>query len=131
MAREWIGVTVSSDIPALRCKKERAHLNSLQRSLDTGCCRILRKKLSTLGAYLSESRDPDVQTEYARVLCEAEVAFRIEEVHGCGSLINLDHPVVKDLIGDPVRRDPSPISNEEIAAAMRYRSFKKSAHSAA
>ncbi|MBO1905312.1 hypothetical protein KHP60_09645 [Microvirga sp. 3-52] len=110
-----------------RLKKEKALLESLRFSLEIGCCAILKNKISRYGAGLASSANSDTRAEYARIIEDAEGAFQIEAIHGQGSLIKLDHPIVIDLIGKRVPRVPAAISSEEIAAAKRYRSITASA----
>ena len=70
------------------------------------------------------SPDEDVRDEYAKIMRRAQEAFQIEAVHGRGSLLQLSHPIVKDLIGIKVQRLPPIIEPDEIEAARRYSSIK-------
>jgi hypothetical protein len=103
------------------CSREEALLGSLERSLTSGCCRILKIKIGHFRDTLESSKDLIIQRRYSRILEEAEAAFEIEKIHGTGSLLKLEHPLVINMIdeGRP-RSTPSAISAAEIECARRY-----------
>jgi len=90
---------VSEQQTGQRPSEERLLLDSLRFSLGTGCCQVLRSKIDLFGSFIESSADPAVRMEYAILLGEAEAAYRVEAVYGPGSLMKVDHPVVRDLIG--------------------------------
>jgi len=94
-----VGTMVSAQQAGQRKSEERLLLDSLRFSLETGCCQVLRSKIDLFGAFLKASADPAVRMEYAVLLGEAEAAYRVEAVYGSGSLMKVDHPVIRDLIG--------------------------------
>jgi len=100
-------------------------LDSLRLSLEIGYCGVLRNEIARFGDRLAMSPDEDIRDEYAKITRRAQEAFQIEAVHGRGSLLQLRHPVVKDLIGIKVPRRPPIIEPEEIEAARRYGSIKR------
>lgn len=106
-----------------RRKRERALLWSLNVSVELGCYAILRKEINAYGPFLESSADHDVRSRYAQIVAAAQEAFRIEAIHGQGSLLKLDHPAVIDLIGRHAPRIPAAITPAEIEAAKRYRSL--------
>ncbi|WP_316190891.1 hypothetical protein [Bradyrhizobium sp. SZCCHNS2096] len=97
---------------------EQIRLKYLRLSLDMGCCKGLRWKLTEWGDFLSRSKDTAVLTEYEEIKGKAEAMYAIEDAHGDGSLLNLDHPNVQSL---SQQKNP-PWSAKEIAAARTFRS---------
>lgn len=106
---------------------ERAHLFFMRRSLEAGCCKILKAWIIECHSTLSDSNYPVIRKKYSRLRKKAEEAFAIEELHGVGSLLKLDHPMVENLIKS-WRGNPAAISSEEVEAANRYSRFTSSGH---
>lgn len=91
-----------NDIPI--ADREQIRLKYLRLSVDMGCCRGLRWKLTEWGDILSRSEDAAVFSEYEEIRTKAEVMYQVEDDHGTGSLLNLDHPIVQSL---SKKRDPA------------------------
>lgn len=66
---------------------------------------------------LAASTDPEIQAEYNRLRSVFVAGRAIEEIHGRGSLLKLDHPLVAQFIGKGV------IVPERQANAARYQSW--------
>jgi len=103
---------------------ELAYLSALRRTIEMGWCRGLRDDIEFFGPKLEASRDADIKRQYTSILDAAYEAFRIEEVHGQGSLLKLKHPHVIDLLGGDEPRNPPIITPEEVEASQRYWSAK-------
>jgi hypothetical protein len=104
---------------------EEAFLYSLRLSLEIGFCVNVRLKLARHAPYLEASTFPAVLAEYAAIREEAENIFRLEEVHGAGSLLNLDHPVIKGLVGRIGRDGLQTIPTAHVEAAKRCRAISQ------
>lgn len=113
--------------PVRNRKAELCHLKSLRRSLEAGCCGILRVKIQKFKDKLTSSPDADIRDEFADIMTKANEAFDTEALHGRGSLLQLDHPVVRDLIGEKQPRVPPIIPPEEVEAARRYQALRSQA----
>lgn len=84
----------------------------------------LRRMMEQDGAYLGGHEDPSVRAAYAEVVARAQAGFAIEDAHGPGSLLKLEHRAVKMLINT---LQGSLIPPEQIAAAERFRELGLSA----
>ncbi len=104
-------------------RRERKNLESLRHALEVGECGVLKAWLERFGPRLSTSSRPHVVAEYLEICERASRAFEIEKVHGRGSFLNLDHPMVaKDI--EWVRnggKESFPL--DRIEAAKRYRAL--------
>ena len=86
-------------------------------SLTIGSMRSVRRLADQWGPALANSPSIKTRAEYAELGKRIEAAQRIEDTHGEGSALDLDHPLVQQLIGAPEQY----FSPQEIAAAQRYR----------
>lgn len=84
----------------------------------------LRRLMQQEGAYLEAHESPEVRSAYADIVARARPGFAIEEQHGEGSLLKLDHRAVKMLVNT---LQGSLIPPERIEAAMRYQALGLSA----
>jgi len=95
------------------------HLHDLRVAIEMGFCRSVRSGIKLWGASLETAETPEHRAEYAKILAEADAMFEVENVHGPGSLLNLDHPYVVSL-----GKQPRPVFLvSEIEAAKKYRTF--------
>jgi hypothetical protein len=107
--------------------KEQIYLRALRRALELGVCVTLNVRLKKYGQRLAASKSPAVLAEFADILGRAAKAYDIEQIHGEGSLLNLDHPAIRKWIEwddqfshQLVRHIPL----RRIEAAKRYRALK-------
>lgn len=93
------------------------HLHDLRMAMEIGCCRNMRVIIKLRGGLLETANDPRLRAEYAWLLRKAERMFEIEAIHGAGSLLELDHPMVLSL-----QTAPRPaFSLAELEAARKFR----------
>jgi len=100
-----------------RAELERRRIGNLQHSISIGCCRSLRRGLEEWGVFLAESVNSAVISEYVAIQERANTMFQIEDLYGAGSLLELSHPDVRQMLS---RRNP-PWTSNEVVAAERYR----------
>lgn len=95
-------------------------LHILRIAMEMGACRTVRTFMRRWGAEVGAAAVKVRRDEYAWLIAKAGRMFEIEQVHGEGSLLELDHPLVISLIECPT---PS-FSNDEIEAAKKYRAIQ-------
>lgn len=96
---------------------EWIRLDAIRHSLAHGIMRNVKSMTARWGTALANSTSARTRAVYAELLTQAEQAFRIEEAHGQGCLLDLDSSLLKPLV-----RSPEPyLAREEIEAAQRYR----------
>jgi len=104
-------------------QRERKNLASLRHALEVGECGVLKSWLDRFGPRLSKSACPAVVAEYWEILERANRAFEIEKVHGRGSFLNLDHPMVSKDIEWVRNGGKESFPLDRIEAAKRYRAL--------
>lgn len=95
----------------------------MRRLLTLGLIPALRIHIERRAFHLKRSTSPKIRNQFYSFVKEAEEAFRIEDEHGAGSLLNLDDPLVKRFIEkcvDGIRTIPS----NEVMAAQKYHASK-------
>jgi hypothetical protein len=103
---------------------DEVHLWCLRRALEIGSTVSLKWRLKQYGPHLTKSDRPAVLREFASVLGDAARAFEIEETHGVGSLLNLDHPSVMKQIEEDRISTERVIPLSHVEAAERYRALR-------
>lgn len=92
------------------------HLHDLRVAMEIGFCRNVRAAIDLWGGLLEAADDPRQRAEYAWLLRKATTMFEVEAVHGPGSLLALDHPMVISLQTWP----RSPFAPRELEAARKF-----------
>lgn len=105
--------------------RDRNRLRLMGLLLESGCCQVLKQWMADYGALLSNSTDRLVRERYTKFREEAEKAFEIEVAHGVGSLLKLDHSMVKTLARFRINGSSPAIGPEEIKAAEQYRLLQR------
>lgn len=101
------------------------HLMLIRRLLTLGLIPALRTYIERHALHLERSSSLTIRDQFGSLVKEAQEAFQIEEEHGAGSLLDLDDPLVKRLVGncvDGIRAIPS----HEVLAAQKYHASKLS-----
>lgn len=96
---------------------EKAYLWSIRLFLEKGNIRTVRNQIEQRSYRLRNCTSEEVRDEFRELLQKAEEAYRIEEEHGAGCLLDLDDPINARLIARGA------IRADEANAAKRYRSI--------
>lgn len=90
-------------------------LYHLRMAIEMGACSFVRKITDAWGSNFQSEGSQFNREEYAWLIKKAKRMYEMETIHGEGSLLELDHPMVTCLMASK-----EPVFNpEEIAAAKR------------
>lgn len=131
MWQDMDDVSLEKPGAVIAADREQVYLRALRRSLELGVCATLNFRLKKFGRHLAASKSPAVLAEFADILSKAARAYEIEQVHGEGCLLDLDHPVIRkwiewdDQFSHQIVRH---IPLRRIEAAKRYRALMGRSH---
>lgn len=95
---------------------EQVRLKFLRTSIEIGSVMSLRARVAQWEAFLSASPSDAVLEELQAIKVTLDQMSEVERIHGVGALLNLDHPIVKELSSTL----GSWIGSTEIQAAEKY-----------
>ncbi|MCO6393257.1 hypothetical protein GTW25_19750 [Aliihoeflea aestuarii] len=96
--------------------RENWLLETLRFDYEAGFVDLLFRDVSQWGKELRASGSPEVRERIAWFEREAERCAFVEDEHGKGSLLNLEHPFVQKSMDNP-----RILTRDHVEAARRYR----------
>ncbi|MGX9389585.1 hypothetical protein ACWX0K_11655 [Nitrobacteraceae bacterium UC4446_H13] len=95
------------------------HLHHMNVAIEIGCTYNILKMIKDWGNRLENSPNPSIKAEYVKILDMSKRMSEIEERHGAGCLLKLDHPIVACLLA----KNPPTFPELEVEAAKRYQTL--------